>query len=81
MRHEDVSMRDHLTARLTALRQEEAKALALAQQLAAQIRTLEQQRADTQALLWRLAGAIQVLEETLALPDAPAPPDAAAGGL
>jgi hypothetical protein len=62
-------MRTHLTARLTVLRQEEAKALALAQQLTTEIQAREQQRADLQALLWRLAGAIQVIEEALALPD------------
>jgi hypothetical protein len=67
-------MRDHLTARLAALRQEEAQALQQEQQLAAQMEQLAQQRQALQELRWRIAGAIQVLDECLTA-DASAVPE------
>jgi hypothetical protein len=57
-------MRDQLTARLEALRQEALKAEQQEQTLTTQLQQLV-------ALRWRIAGAITVLEESLALPDAP----------
>jgi hypothetical protein len=65
-------MQTQLTARLAALRQEEAKAVLKDQELVAQIQQLEQQRATNQLLRWRLAGAVQVLDEELSrhAPDA-----------